>query len=206
MLSTSFECNTIKPNAINTVSLVEISSKEAKPFIEKWHYSKLVPAGKNIFYGWFISGELYAVADYGIGVNTYQASFLSRETKLKVENNNLLELKRLCRSEPKLEFMPLTKFISLCHKDLKKKGYKYIVSFSDPEHNHSGGIYKASNFIHLGKTRPEIHFVDKDGGFVHRRIPRHYQKRNSVSFAEAVNILGLTRRTTAPKDRWFIKL
>ena len=28
-----------------------ISQKEAKPFIEQWHYSKRCPTGKNIFFG-----------------------------------------------------------------------------------------------------------------------------------------------------------
>jgi hypothetical protein len=186
--------------------VLEMSLYNAKEFIEKWHYSKLVPAGHNIFFGWFIDGDLYAVANYGIGVNTFQSSFLSKQTGFDVKDENLVELKRLCRKEPKNNDYPLTKFLSVCHKKLKKMNYRYVVSFSDPEHKHSGGIYKASNFKHLGITRPEIHFVNVNGDFVHRRIPRHYQKKTGLSFKDSVKALNLTARVTTPKDRWFIRI
>lgn len=186
--------------------VLEMSLCNAKDFIEKWHYSKLVPAGHNIFFGWFIDGDLYAVANYGIGVNTFQSSFLSKQTGFDVKDENLVELKRLCRKEPKNNDYPLTKFLSICHKKLKKMNYKYVVSFSDPEHKHNGGIYRASNFKHLGITRPEIHFVDVNGDFVHRRIPRHYQKKTGLSFKDSVKALNLTARVTTPKDRWFINI
>jgi hypothetical protein len=186
--------------------VLEINLYNAKTFIEKWHYSKLVPAGHNIFFGWFIDNDLYAIANYGIGVNTFQSSFLSKETGFNVTDENLVELKRLCRKEPKNDNFPLTKFLSICHKKLKKMNYEYVVSFSDPEYKHNGGIYKASNFKHLGTTRPEIHFVGKNQEFVHRRLPRHYQLRTGLTFKESVKALNLIPRVTKPKDRWFIKI
>jgi hypothetical protein len=73
----------------------------------KWHYSHVVPTGKNIFFGWFQDGTLYAVADYGVGVNPYQAAFLNRTVgTVVVMPETLVELKRLCRSEPKREYAP----------------------------------------------------------------------------------------------------
>jgi len=187
-----------------TIKLLPL--KEAKPFIETWHYSKKVPTGKNIFFGWFYFDTLYAVADYGIGVNSYQAKFLQKITKKPVSNSNFLELKRLCRTEPKNENLYLTQFLSLCHKELKKMGYKYVVSFSDPEQNHNGGIYKAANFKHLGKTNPEIHVIDENGIKRHRKYPYRYSQRKNISIQEARKILKLTRIKTCPKDRWFIEI
>jgi hypothetical protein len=189
---------------IGTVKIINL--KDAREFIEKWHYSKKVPTGKNIFFGWYINEELYAVADYGIGVNSYQSKFLSNITKKPVTNQNLLELKRLCRIEPKNSRLQLTQFLSICHKELKKQGYRYIVSFSDPEHNHNGGVYKAANFKYLGKTNPEIHVIDKDGVKRHRRYPYRYAKRNNISIQEARKILNLEKIKTFPKDRWFIEI
>ena len=183
-----------------------ITLSVARPFIEEWHYSNKVPTGKNIFIGWYSGGVLYAVADYGIGVNAYQASFLSRVTGLNVLNNNMLELKRLCRIEPRNDLLPLTAFISRCHKLLKKDGYRHIVSFSDPMHGHDGGIYKASNFIHLGKTNAENHAIDKDGVIRHRRFYYRHAKRHNLSMAEARLALGLKLVKTEKKDRWFISI
>lgn len=190
-----------------------ISHSQAAPFIEKWHYSARCPTGKNIFFGWFIAGigdlfdeSLYAVADYGIGVNPYQANFLSRLTGLDVQNEALLELKRLCRIEPKIENLSLTSFIARCHKNLKKEGYRFIISFSDPSYGHDGGIYKAANFKNMGKTNAETHAIGSDGTVRHRRLYFRYARRNGVNVAQAREDLGLTLIKTVPKDRWFIKL
>lgn len=186
------------------ITTVDISV--AKPFIEKWHYSKKCPTGKNIFFGWFSKGQLYAIADYGIGVNPYQASYLSRLLQLHISNDNLLELKRLCRIEPKNDNMPLTKFLSKCHKRLKLLGYKYIVSFSDPQYGHSGGIYKAANFTNIGKTNAERHVVDSNGNIRHRRLYFRYSERRGISVKEAREELNLKVIKTLPKDRWFITI
>src|SRR5438477_396436 len=88
----------------------EISQAIGKRFVGRWHYSKSVPGGKNIFFGWFIDGELYAVAAYGIGVNPVQAVSLETLTGKPVTKQNLCELKRLCRIEPVKPTCPLTKF------------------------------------------------------------------------------------------------
>ena len=193
------------------MKIKRIEHKEAKDFIEKWHYSAKCPTGKNIFFGWYyddgpFNDKLYAIVDYGIGVNAYQAKFLSRVTGLNVQNDTLLELKRLARIEPKDEDLNLTQFISKCHKLLKQEGFMYIVSFSDPTHNHTGGIYKASNFRNLGKTNAENHAVEKDGTIRHRRYYFRYAQRNNITNAEARERLGLKLIKTLPKDRWFISL
>ena len=177
----------------------------AKSFIERWHYSGRCPTGKNIFFGGYLDGELYCVADYGIGVNAYQARYLARETGLPVTSDTLLELKRLCRTEPKRGW-PLTAFMAACHRHLRLLGYRYIVSFSDPEQGHSGGIYRAANFTHLGQTAAEFHVIDKDGEKRHRRYPFRHARRNGISIAQAREELGLVRVKTQPKDRWFLPL
>ena len=184
-----------------------ILHKEAKEFIEYWHYSHKMPTSKNILFGWRVDVlHLYAVACYGIGVNPYQASFLSRLTGYDITNGALVELKRLCRVEPKIDKMPLTAFLSRCHKKLKADGIRYVVSFSDPEYGHDGGIYKAANFQHLGKTNAEFHLLDKDGVIHHRRLVQRYKERKGITIAEAREELGMVRHKVCPKDRWFLPL
>jgi hypothetical protein len=203
---------------MGSLSVRSITKKVAEPFIVKWHYSARCPTGKNIFFGWYINavdyglegdmfGEvLYAIADYGIGVNPYQAKFLSKLTGIDIQNDKLLELRRLARIEPKIEKLHLTSFISKCHKLLKQNGICYIVSFSDPTYGHTGGIYKASNFQYLGKTNAETHAIEANGTIRHRRLYFRYARRNNVDVAQARKELGLELIKTAPKDRWFIKI
>lgn len=185
--------------------IVTLEHETASAFIERWHYSGVCPTGKNIFLGWYDRDSLYAVADYGIGVNPYQAGFLARKTGYAVTKKNLLELKRLCRIEPANPRMPLTSFLAQCHRILRKD-YSFVVSYSDPAYGHSGGIYKAANFQHVGKTNPERHVVDKNGVVRHRRYYYRYAQRNGVSNTQARKELGLSVKKTVPKDRWFIKI
>lgn len=197
--------------------IARVPAHIAKPFIERWHYSRRCPTGKNQFYGWYVEsrpadesnlfGEtLYAIADYGIGVNPYQAAALSRMAGDDIQDESLVELKRLCRVEPPNDQYPLTRFLSKCHKLLRRDGYKFVVAFSDPAFGHNGGIYRAANFQHLGVTQSERHVVDMNGDTRHRRLYYRFAKRHGVSAKEARQQLGLRVVSTPPKDRWLIKI
>lgn len=198
----------------SSVGIIELNT--ARPFIEKWHYSGCVPTGKNIFLGWYakipesqgdlFGDTLYAVADYGLGINPQQAEFLSNQTGNEVSDGELLELRRLCRIDPACKLLPLTAFLSRCHKLLKQQGYRHIISFSDPTYGHNGGIYKAANFLHLGTTNAEFHTIDKDGNQVHRRRYYRYSRRKNIDVNQARKELGLQRVKTLPKDRWYLAL
>lgn len=187
-----------------------IPHEAAVPFIENYHYSHNVPTGKNFFFGWFVEDAdeqlLYAVADYGTGVNPYLPRFLAAKTQEEVTDKNLVEIKRLCRMEPKRDSFPLTYFIAECNRQMARLGFRYVVSFSDPQYGHNGGIYKAANFQHIGQTQPEWHLVDRDGMIRHRRYAYRYSRRNRVPIQQAREELAVERVETPPKDRWFIAI
>lgn len=196
--------------------IVKIQASVARAFIEKWHYSHRYPSGQCIAFGWECEGSgqeenlfgkgLYAVAVYGTGVNPYQARFLSEKLGEEVKGDQLLELRRLCRAEPRVEGLPLTKFLARCHKLLKAEGYRWIVSFSDPAEGHDGGIYKAANFQHLGKTNRENHAMTEDGVIRHRRYYYRYARRKGISMVQAREELGVKLVATEAKDRWILKI
>jgi hypothetical protein len=166
----------------------EIDYTTAKIFVEDHHYSHKMPRGKSVCFGWFDGETLYAVANYGVGVNMMAHDYLARNTTLPVTQFNLFELKRLCRVGEKNDSSrhPLTQFLSVCHNFLHRDyGIDFIVSFSDPEHNHQGELYRIANFINLGSTRAEVHYVGPDRSFVHRRVPyRQMQKYNIAKALE----------------------
>lgn len=166
-----------------------------KPFIEKWHYSRCVPRGKNIFFALYHGDEIYAVILYGWGVNPYQARFL------KVDR--VFELKRMCRSEPRLDGFPLSRLIAISLRMLRAtEDPQCIVAFSDPEQGHEGIVYKGAGFLRHGETNAEWHVVGKDGIMKHRRVAYRYSKRKGCTIAQAREALGLTRVQTLPKIRW----
>lgn len=178
---------------------LKLDHKTAKQFVEEWHYSERIPTGKNISYGVFIDGELYAVIVYGIGVNPYQAKFLGVDS--------VIEIKRMCRIEPRHDDYQLSRLIAKTTKMAKKEmDFQAVVAFADPEHGHEGGVYKASNFKHEGVTNPEWHLVEEDGTVRHRRYAFRYAKRKGVSIDQARKELNVTRIKTLPKHRWCRRL
>ena len=175
-----------------------IGYKEAKSFIEEWHYSHRMPTGKNVCFGLWNDGELYAVIVYGIGVNPYQAKFLGVES--------VIEIKRMCRSEPKRSY-ELSRFIRLSLKMAKKvMKFQAVVAFADPEQGHEGTVYKASGFTHEGFTNAEWHLVGEDGKKRHRRFAFRMARRNGISVQEARDALGMKRIRTEPKYRWVLRV
>jgi len=178
----------------------------AQAVVERWHYSRCMPTGKHVCFEWSCEEAPYVVAVYGNGVNPYQAAYLTKITGLQIMNTNYLELTRLARIEPKREDAPLTKFLSLCHRALRETGIEWIVSFSDPEQAHTGGIYRAANFFPAGKTAPEWHLIDRDGNKHHRRLAYRHSRRNDMTVAQSREELGLLRVKTQQKQRWLLPL
>jgi hypothetical protein len=174
--------------------IIPLHHEEARNFVEFWHYSNLMPTGKNISFGLKRRGSLYAVIVYGIGVNPYQAKFLQVE--------KCVEIKRLCRSEPREDY-PLSRFINLTTKMLKKSmEFDAVVAFADPEHGHEGIVYKASGFKHHGMTNAEYHLVDESGNIWHRRYAFRMARRNDISVVLAREKLKVRTIKTEPKHRW----
>lgn len=171
-----------------------LGHETAEAWIEKWHYSKRMPTGKNYSYGLWEDGNLYAVIVYGIGVNPYQAKYLGAKA--------VIEIKRMCRSEPRKNY-PLSRFIALTLRMLARECvYDCIVAFADPEQGHEGTVYKAAGFKLHGSTNAEWHLIDQDGNKRHRRYAFRHARRNGKTVAESRTALGLERVQTKPKYRW----
>ena len=179
-----------------------ISPTEAEGHVIQHHYSATMPKGRNICFA--IGDPMFAVAVYGNGVNPYQADYLARVTGLPVTHENYVELKRLARTEA--DGPPMSSFLAQCHKRLRPMGYLVVISFSDPEQGHSGGLYRACNFIAAGTTQAELHCIDAEGQPVHRRRAYRYARRHGIEIGEAREALGLTVQRTTPKARWILPL
>ena len=182
------------PTSALHFTIQKVSQDTAAKWVVRWHYSQRMPTGKNICYGLYANGSLYAVIVYGIGVNPYQAKFLGV--------NKVLEIKRMCRSEPSLPY-PLSRFIALTSKMVAREyPHDCIVAFADPEQGHEGTVYKATGFCLHGMTNPEWHLEDENGNKRHRRFAFRHARRNQQSISESRNQLNLKRVKTLPKYRW----
>lgn len=182
------------PTSLLRFLIKRIDYTTARIWIEQWHYSHVIPKGRNICFGLFDRDNLYAVIVYGNGINPYQAAYLNVGV--------VVEIKRMCRSEPAQDY-PLSRFIALTSRFLMKEyPYDAIVAFADPEQGYEGTVYKAAGFTKLGTTQAEWHVVDAQGVRHHRRLAYRHSKRHNISIEESRQALGLTRVKTKPKHRW----
>ena len=125
-----------------------VDRKDISNFIETNHYSKSING--------CISDFCYALYDKDtiIGALFYGRMAMANQWK-KFSNtpDNVIELRRLCC----IDDTPKNTESYFISKTLKMLRYDWgggiVVSYADAEYNHSGTIYKASNFIYKGFSK-----------------------------------------------------
>lgn len=167
----------------------------AKYACKRWHYSKSLPVGKTIKIGvWendkFIGCILFA---YGACCN------IGRPFGLQM--NEVCELTRIALTK---HINPVSKFLAISLKMIKRfqPKMKMVVSYADPFQNHHGGIYQATNWIYLGKTKGSTHYKNKFGKHVHSRMVNDYDKEKFNKLIET----GYLKRYTAYKHKYIYPL
>jgi hypothetical protein len=123
-----------------------IDRKLAKPFVEKWHYSKNINGLKiDYCFGLYHNEDLIGVSIFGKPAMNNQASKWNPSDPSK-----LVELRRLCCIDETPKNTE-SYFIGKCLKWLKKNtNIEVVISYADMTYGHEGVIYKASNFKHVG--------------------------------------------------------
>ncbi len=127
----------------NRLSLGQISGGEAKKFMRRWHYKKTASTGR--YYAGFDAQGLAAVAVVkGLSGGNGKSRF-------QLEGLTTKELSRLALRDdcPKnSESMFLAQLAGAGRQD----GIDLILAYADPVVGHAGTIYKASNFVYLGRS------------------------------------------------------
>lgn len=185
----------------------QITIQEARPLIEDWHYSKSTN-GLMVSYCFGLFSE-----DNMIGVMIYGKLGMANAWKKYANTiDEVIELRRLaCVDEtPK---NTESYFIGKTIRWLKKNtDIKIIVSYADAFHGHTGVIYKASNFEHLGLTSPGKLIVDHDGRTFHdKAIRTTYVAKDGVKrlkpFAERLKArleAGIAKYVKTPGKHIFV--
>ena len=155
-----------------------ITRKDVRDFIEKWHYSQSIN-GLRITYvfGLFCDGDLIGAMIYGpLGMANTWKKYGETET-------DVIELRRLCciDNTPKCTE---SYFIGKTQRWLKKNtNHKIIVSYADAHYNHTGIIYRATNFQYEGLTS-KGRVIDYDGRTYHDKAIRTKYKGKLKPFAQ----------------------
>ena len=119
----------------------------AKYACEHWHYSGCMPVGKLVKIGIWEDDKFIGVVLFGRG-----ATYRLLQT-YGLEQNGGCELVRIALTAHKA---PVSRIMSIALRFLKRSNpeLQMIVSFADPNQNHHGGIYQATNWIYAGYSIP----------------------------------------------------
>lgn len=143
-----------------------ISTKEAKTYIHKYHYSHGSHNAPSPCYGLFDADNLLGVLMFATPCSeNVRASIFGKENV-----SHVIELHRLHI----LDVTPRNTeswFISRCLKLLKqdKPNIWGVISFSDMSEGHTGVIYQATNAYFCGTTSKSTFYIDTDGRLRHPR-------------------------------------
>ena len=154
----------IKQFNFDNIIIKLIEPEITKDFLEKYHYTNKM-GNNSVRIGYYIDDELIAVLVYGQIVRNETA------TRLNYKSNEVLELSRFaihpCYQQKNLASYLISRSIGLIK--AKCPNVKLLVSFADTTFNHSGVIYKASNWTFDGIVKPSYWYLDKDGYVMHKK-------------------------------------
>lgn len=151
----------------------------------KWHYSKAVPAGKLVKFGVWENKVFIGAVAYGRGATPNLGK------PYGLEQTEICELVRVALDKHQT---PVSQIVAETIRLLKlsNPGLRLIVSFADPNEGHSGGIYKAGNWLYTGRSE-SAKFYRVNGVVIHPRTAYSLGKnslewliQNVDSKAEAV--------------------
>lgn len=160
------------------VELCTIS--EIKDFIETWHYSKSVNGIKSSYCFKLLDKDTIIGAMIFGGI-----AMANVWRKYETSEGYLIELRRLCCIDDTPKNTE-SYFIGKCLRWLTKNTeIKTVISYADTYYNHTGIIYRASNFEHIGITNKSKIIVYGDKIY-HEKTIRTMYKGKLKPYAQKV--------------------
>lgn len=136
-------------NNVKEYEVREVPRSEIKDFIEAHHYSKSINGLMvSHSFGMYYKDELIGAMIYG------GLAMANAWRKYGESPEDVIELRRLVLVDDTLRNAE-SYFIGKTLRWLKSNTrIKKVVSYADPNYGHSGIIYRATNFEHVGMTSP----------------------------------------------------
>jgi len=122
------------------------SYEAAKYAVERWHYSKTMPASATARLGVWEAGQFIGCVLFSKGHNRHASN------PYGLLPTECCELTRIALTQHEV---PVSKVLSIAIKMLKEHfdRLRLIISYADAKQGHLGIIYQASNWIYIGTTQ-----------------------------------------------------
>lgn len=141
------------------------SHAAAKYAVEHWHYSRTMPAGKNVYIGVWERDRFIGVIIFGNGGG-------NATNGKRFGLSRAFEMAELVRVALREHEAPVSRIVGIALKMLKRQSpqLRLVISFADPYRGHCGGIYQAGNWTYAGPTKASKLYIDKAGREFHERV------------------------------------
>jgi hypothetical protein len=143
-----------------------VTIQAARYACEKWHYSKKVPKGKQVFIGVWENSKFIGVVIFG------RSAFPNIGRGLQLSDTKVVELTRIALSE---HITPVSKILKIAIKIIRKANpdLKLLFSMADPNQKHVGIVYQASNWVYVGTGKKALSVVLPNNEVIHLRTAFH---------------------------------
>jgi len=150
--------------------------RDVTDIVKLHHYSGKCPPSK-LSIAAMLNGKVIA------GLTFSSVVRLETAYKQKLKHNEVLELSRLAIDHKYHKYNFASWLISKSIKMVKNKfsSVRLLVSFADSTYNHSGTIYKASNWILDGKVKEDYWYVSPSRSIIHKRTIWGRAKKGGVT-------------------------
>lgn len=176
-----------------------INYETATNMVKEYHYAHRVPH-VVISIGMYVDDVLAGCATCGVPPNNQAISSICGNGYMGLEFNRLFVHDWVGRNA---ESWFVGQLFGWIRRDWKQ--YEILVSYSDPNVGHHGGIYQATNWLYLGQGCPESGSPDSDmilNGKVASR--KNVYNRYGTTSIPKLQQMGLDAETirTIPKHRY----
>lgn len=157
-----------------TLRLDWCSYEAAKYAVERWHYSRTLPAGGTVKVGVWEGGRFIGCVVFAMGATPNLAK------SHHLPQTAICELARVALSN---HVAPVSQIVRVALKKLRERcpGIQLVVSFADADHGHHGGIYQAGGWLYLGLSN-----AGGSQGFVVKGKPMHRRSVGSAGWSQSL--------------------
>lgn len=149
--------------------VLPIDKATARRLVEKWHYAKSATNTGVYTHGLFKRGTEFLFSDC-LGVAWWLPPTKNAAIATYPEGDwrKVLSLTRLVIS-PEVPKNACSFLLSRSMKMVDKTKWECLVTYADTWQNHTGGIYRATNWEYMGLTKPSTVFVSDSGKMMGRK-------------------------------------
>ena len=182
-------------SALHSIQIAPVELDIAKKVLVEHHYLRSIPGGTQLSLGAFIEGRLLGVLTFGVGpTNAHRLVEGAART-------DCVTLTRLWLSD-ELPKNSASRVLGIALRSLANATtIKFVLTYADPNAEHMGTIYQASNWVYIGESQPMSLLDFGDSVPRNARTVGHRFGSHSVKHFRKHGI-NVTRIPQVPKHRY----